>query len=300
MNLPKGNKLFEKQPLNSNDIKILTDNLAKNKFSGYINLEINTANMRWRGILFYSLGLNKTSFEIDNNNNFKLMKSASRVLGKVKNSGAVVSVYIFSPKIVDVLSNFYLFSDIANREPLKRKEFGKLLDECKDTGMYSIMEIEARGSKNLLVMEQGNFISDPCAEYFGDILTNQEQIDEFVAFVTTNGGTITRSGINLEDMRRKEAEAQRILQLEKELGVIVAGGFFASNDIKIDEITIGQWGLGKKAGVDIEITTHKGLITTTKCIPGKGMTQGTISIPQAFCKSLNVNNGELITVRPLI
>ena len=123
MNLPKGNKLFEKVALNSNDIKILTDNLAKNKFSGYINLEINTANMRWRGILFYALGLNKTSFEIDNNNNFKLMKSASRVLGKVKNSGAVVSVYIFSPKIVDVLSNFYLFADIANREPLKRKEF---------------------------------------------------------------------------------------------------------------------------------------------------------------------------------
>lgn len=300
MNLPKGNKLFERQQLSSNDIKILTDNLTKNKFSGYINLEINTANVRWRGVLFYSLGMNKTSFEIDNNNKFKLMKSASKVLSKIKNSGAVLSVYILSPKLVDVLANFYLFSDMANRQPLKKKEFGRLLDEAKDTGMYALMEVEARGSKHLLAMEQGNFVSDSFADYFGDILTNQEQIDEFVSFVNSNGGTITRTGITMEDMSRKEAEAQRILQLEKELVVVQAGGFFAGNDIKVDENTFSLWGVTKNQTVDIEITTHRGLVTTTKCIFGKGLNTATISIPQVYFKDLNISNGETITVRPLI
>ena len=202
MNLPKGNKLFDKQQLSVDDIKKLTDNLISNKFSGYIELELKSYN--WKAIVFYLAGAEKAIFEFDmTTNKHKLIKAVPKLLARVRdgfsNPILVSSVYILSEKLVEVLYNFYYFNNkTTNRQYFNKKDFDKLLNEARDNSMYCLWDVDARGQKNLLVMAQGEFVSDPYADYFGDILTSPEKVDEFVNFVHAKGGYITMAGLNLK------------------------------------------------------------------------------------------------------
>ena len=311
MNLPKGNKLFDKQELDMDSIKKLTDGLAQNKFSGYIELEVPANN--WKSVLFYVDGVDKAVFEFDvNNNKYRLMKSAPRILTKLRdsfpNSLPVVSVYILSEKLVSVLYNFYYFNDYTtNRQYFNKKDFDKLLNDAKDNSMYCLWDMDARGQKNLLVMGQGEFISDPYADYFGDILTSPEKVDEFVSFVRAKGGYVTMAGMSMEDKIKRDEDTKRIVKLEKELTVKVVK---KGDMIEVDWATILSWAqLGAlekygnnipEGGLPIDITTPAGNTMNTRCTsnPKGKYSESSVIIPQDFVSILKVKDGEEISVVP--
>lgn len=311
MNLPKGNKLFDKQELSVDDIKKLTDNLVQNKFSGYIELEIKSYN--WKAVLFYSIGTEKAIFEFDmNTNKYKLVKALPKLLAKIRdtfyNAAPVSSVYILSEKLVEVLYNFYYFNNkTSNRQYFNKKDFDKLLNEARDNSMYCVWDVDARGQKNLLVMAQGEFVSDPYADYFGDILTSPEKVDEFVSFVHAKGGYITMSGMSMEEKSKKDDDIQRFVKLEKELTVKVVK---KGDMIEVDWATILSWAqLGAlekysnnipEGGLPIDVTTPAGNTMNTRCTsnPKGKYSDSSVIIPQDFVSILKVKDGENISVVP--
>lgn len=300
MNLPKGNALFERQFLTSGDIKILMDNLSEQKFSGYIQLEVGDASRKWRGVMFYSMGLVKTAIDVTHVENYKLLRT-SVLINKIKQAGASVSVYILSPKLVDVLSNIHLLSKIYDKSPLKKKELRKMLDEAEENMTYAVVELSARGNTNLLVMEQGHFVFDSFADYYGGILVNQDKIDEFVDFLVRNGGTISMSAAAQADMKAKELEANRIIENERELMVKKAGGMFGANDVKIDESVFRSWPIPKQSKfVMVDISSPTGFIfSNIKCVPAKNIGQA-ISLPDSHMKQMGVRENDTLLVRPVL
>ena len=311
MNLPKGNKLFDKQQLSVDDIKKLTDNLISNKFSGYIELELKSYN--WKAIVFYLAGAEKAIFEFDmTTNKHKLIKAVPKLLAKVRdgfsNPTLVSSVYILSEKLVEVLYNFYYFNNkTTNRQYFNKKDFDKLLDEARDNSMYCLWDVDARGQKNLLVMAQGEFVSDPYADYFGDILTSPEKVDEFVNFVHAKGGYITMAGMSMEEKIKRDDDIQRFIKLEKELTVKVVK---KGDMIEVDWGTIVSWAqLGAlekysntipEGGLPIDITTPSGNTMNTRCTSNqKGKyPESSVIIPQEFVSILKVKDGEIISIVP--
>ena len=309
MNLPKGNKLFDKQQLSVDDIKKLTDNLISNKFSGYIELELKSYN--WKAIVFYLAGAEKAIFEFDmTTNKHKLIKAVPKLLAKVRdgfsNPTLVSSVYILSEKLVEVLYNFYYFNNkTTNRQYFNKKDFDKLLNEARDNSMYCLWDVDARGQKNLLVMAQGEFVSDPYADYFGDILTSPEKVDEFVNFVHAKGGYITMAGLSMEEKIKRDDDIQRFIKLEKDLVVKVVK---RGDMIEVDYNTLASW---VQLGYDtipeggllpIDITNPNGNTMNTKCVPDiknqKKYPEGTLAVPQDFVSILKVKDGDKVSIIP--
>ena len=309
MNLPKGNKLFDKQQLSVDDIKKLTDNLISNKFSGYIELELKSYN--WKAIVFYLAGAEKAIFEFDmTTNKHKLIKAVPKLLARVRdgfsNPTLVSSVYILSEKLVEVLYNFYYFNNkTTNRQYFNKKDFDKLLNEARDNSMYCLWDVDARGQKNLLVMAQGEFVSDPYADYFGDILTSPEKVDEFVNFVHAKGGYITMAGLSMEEKIKRDDDIQRFIKLEKDLVVKVVK---RGDMIEVDYNTLASW---VQLGYDtipeggllpIDITNPNGNTMNTKCVPDiknqKKYPEGTLAVPQDFVSILKVKDGDKVSIIP--
>ncbi len=296
MILPVGNPLFEHTNLSLMDVQVLMDNLANNKFSGYLALE---HDRKLRGGFFYSHGIIKNAFEIDEKDHIKLIKN-QRLLNKMKVRPYVISTYVLSPKIVDVLSSVYVYEYVYRDYDIKKKDFKKLLSSIEIDAVSGFAVIYVQGESRELIFSHGKVVTDSFANEYGRILCQPEQFTAFVSRVMNDGARMSLFGEKSDNIETKEIAARQALENEKELRVKIMGGLIKSNDaIKVEENFYKDWGIKPSATIQVEIEAPDGMVYVVKCSSGKNLA-GNVMIPSALLKKFNLTESSIINLKPQI
>lgn len=306
MNLPKGNPLFEEEQLSSNDIRQLTSNLKNNKnFVGYILYDLEDySGSKCKVVVFYTEGLIKAT--IDMSSYPFRMSQENNVLNKFiygKLKSVKVSAYLLPLRILNVMLNIHLFRENLKFADFTKAKFNEFLTKMKKESYYAIMEISARGTTHVLVMDNGEFVYNSLSDKCGlMILTNEKAIDDFISLVKNNGCKLSMMGASKADMEKTAQIVARMQACEAILSIKPESGIFASKDVKVDEDIYKKWTTSNnKKEIEIELVHFLGdPIAAVKCSPGKKLGSKYIVMSQDKIKQLNLQGIEKILVRPVL
>ena len=175
--------------------------------------------------------------------------------------------------------------------------FETLRDKSKVIGNIQGFQINGKHSKLILSNIKDKYI----------VLETSQKLDKTQIYAITHMviPTILKT---LETM----GPTALISQPSKKLVVDTIGGFFAGNSIEIYAETIREWGENGNNGTrkrtldsikQVEIETSDGksaLCDVKKIIDSKMKGENQIRIPKKLCKTLKIEKGDLVIVKPTL
>lgn len=301
LSIPKGNALFEKEMLSVDDVSLLIENLKdEKKFSGYIYIA-STVEPKFKGAMLFSQGMFKVAFNLSKKDTVALIKR-SALINKIKQAGNVlVSVYIISEPIIDVLSNIHVFKELySEKTNIKKNEFTVITDEFMDKHVQGIIKIYSRGKENMLVFNDGSIVYDSFADYYGPMLVNQKLAESFVDFINKNGGTIEMIGSEGSLIAEANLAATTALERTRELEVRISEGWGALEGaaVRVDENIFREWGISNK-NKDLPLQVESSRAVAKLQVSCQQRLGQAILISKAAAQTFGVNNGDILSVLPM-
>jgi len=290
--LPKGNPLIERVTLPFPDINIMINNLEEQGFTGYARMEL----YRLEGVVFFLHGGIIRAMEIGDNS--VQVFPYQRVMNKVKKKEVPVSTYILASQMVGVLSNCFAFQPVYQDHPLKKKEWEKVHKTLEEESYTGVIDLKVRDTSHSLILDRGKIFTDNFTREYGQILCGTEAVHELLARINRDGATL---GVMAEKAQEIEARKQIVQQeLERIRQLIVKGetGIFRSKDeLKVEEGIMREWGVSAKS-FNVEVELPDGDLIEARCSAGRKL-GGYIAVPAQVMKKYNLNDGEVLSVRPM-
>lgn len=295
MLLPKGNALIEDITLPVHDIETMITNLESDHFTGYVRLDISGT----EGLVFFSSGEVLRAIELPSGAD-PIVRLLPRVINLARQRMEVpASSYVMSPQIISVLSSVFAFKPKYKDYQVKRKEMKKVLNSLEQDECSGILKMVGPDGRVCLLMDRGNLVTDRFATNYGEVVCGAESVSSVLDYVHKNGSTIqvyAEKANEIDNLRRRaEDELEKIRQLivkEK------SGMFRASDVVKVAEDIIRDWGIDIKQTFMVEIETGTGELFNFKCQAGRKL-GGYAEVHSNMLKTMSVNEGDLVNVRPI-
>lgn len=292
MVLPKGNPLIEKITLPFPDVNVMINNLEQQGFTGFVKLELYKVD----GVIFFSHGTIVRAMEIDESNT--KVQPLARLLNRVKKKEVSTSTYIFSPRIVGVLSLLFSFQPLYLDYEVKQKELKKVMSTLEADNYTGLIEVITRDGTSFLLIDQGELVTDNFAKEFGTIVCGTESVSKFLDFVSRDGAIINIFAEKQDEIDSKRKLLEEELEKIKQLIVKEEKGFFKDgNTFWVDEYIVQEWGIRNPRNLQVELETPEGVVHIVKGSVGKKL-GGYISATIGYLKKLKLKEGDLVSVKP--
>ena len=293
MILPRGNPLIEKKSLPFPDINVMITNLENQGFTGFIKLDL----LKGNGIIFCIHGAVTRAIEMEESNN--KVQPVPRILNRLKKKEVNVSTYVFSSRIVGVLSLIFSFQPLYLDYEVKQKELKKVMTTLEADKYTGIIEVVTRDGTTYLLIDRGDLVTDSFASEYGQIVCGTEAVSKFLNFVSEDGAVINIYAEKQDEIDTKLKHIQEEMEKIKQLIVKEEKGFFKAGDtFWVDEYLIQEWKVDNPKNLQLELETPSGVIHIVKGAVGKKL-GGYISATASYLKKLKLKEGDLVSVKPV-
>lgn len=292
MKIPKGNSFLKETKLDFDDITIMLENLKANSFNGYIKFD----SPSFISMLFCKEGM--TSCIAEGIGDSYKMLHEPMLQYKLRYAKPVVSSYILSPEMIDVLAGIYAYQEVYLNYQIRKKEFRKFFDTLQQNKYTGILEVKQLSEPLFLLLNKGTVVTDQFLEKYGEAVCGTESISQLFDAITTSGGIINTYAEKADEIERKRRACQEDLAKVKELIISVESSLLKGGNVaKVDEVVFREW---QRFGevTQVEIQTASGIIEYVKiaAAKNKGMK---IFVPPAMLKKFKINKDETVLVKPI-
>ncbi|HEY4003298.1 MAG TPA: hypothetical protein VGO93_30800 [Candidatus Xenobia bacterium] len=293
--IPRGNILFEHETLSQADVEVMVQNLEQQAFTGYVRTDTGPQNS---GYIFYHHGTFVRAFEMPEGNCQVVQKQ--RILNRLRGYETPTSVYVMSAQMIGVLSAAFSFQRLFVNVEAKKKEIKRIRDGLEQEEQSGMMEFVSRDGTTYALVDRGKLVYDTFAREYGQVLCGLDELNRAFDQLGRDGGYLNVYG----EKHMQIEQAKRVIdeELEKTRPLIarVESGIFKGSDdvVKIDEFILKEWGIKGTGAFPVELETPTGEIRQARCQAAKKMQQF-ISISKNLLKQLNMQEGEVVNVRPV-
>lgn len=294
MIVPRGNILFEHETLTHTDVEIMIANLEQQGFTGYVRAELGPQSA---GFIFYHHGNFMRAYEIHDGNVTVVQKQ--RVVNRLRGYETSVSVYVLSSQMISVLSVAFTFQRLFVNVEAKKKEIKRIRDGLETEEQSGMMEFVSRDGTTYALIDRGKLVYDNFAREYGQIMCGVEELNRAFDQLGRDGAYLNVYGEKYGEIHARVNLVNEELEKTRQLIARVEAGIFKGSDdmVKIDEFILKEWNVRTTGNVQVELETPSGEIRQARCQPGKKLQQYVV-VPKAMLKVLNIQEGEVLNVRP--
>ncbi len=295
MIIPKGNIFIEDVGLPFGEIEPMLENLQNDGFTGYVLISTPDS----QSYIFINGGQMDKALDIDSASGAITVYYVPRLLNRVRNKEILVSSYVVSSRIVNVLSGMFAFQQQYAEYEVKRREMNKVLESLASDHCSGIIKVSNREGTYFLLVSGGALLTDRFSRYYGQIVCGVDEVKERLDDIDSRGATITVYAEKDEEIENRRMQKDDELERIKELMVRVESGFFRGGDIvTVDEYIVREWSIDAKLTFNVEIETSNGDLYEYKCKAAKKM-GGYAGVTKAMMENMHVQENESIYVRPI-
>lgn len=295
MLIPKGNILIENTELSYSDLNLMLGNLEQDGFTGYVKVGLQDT----IGLVFYVEGALVRALEMNPASGSNDVHMLSRLLTRMKGRDLIVSCYVMSDRIVQVLSGLFAFQTLYLDYEVKKRELKKVLSNLEAGEHSGFLRVTSQLGVQYLLFQAGEIVTDRFSWQYGEVLCGDRAVGELLDTVNKTGATVSVHAEKASEVELRRQERERELEKIKQVTAIKDAGFFRAGDVvKVDEYVVREWGQDVKSVFNVEIETPDGQLYEYKCQVAKRMGSNAGLAP-AMLKKMGLREGDVLSIRPL-
>jgi len=292
MELPKGNPLIEQEKMTFFDLETLYNNLKQEAFTGYIRIDY----QHLRGYLFVLQG--GFIYAVEELDDIYRITHEDKLFLKARREDIFVSVYILPPPAVTVLSQVFAYNTL----PVENKDLKEMLKDFERGSYSGIIQVTKGGISFYLLIEDGLPISDSILDNYGEIICGFKSIEGLIVESREEGVEVKLLLERGEELELKKEKARKELNKLKILYVVGAKGLIGSEGIRVDNLIMEEWenlGCMSQKGGEVILETFNEISNKFKVAGKKNLGTSYVEMPVKLMKSLGLEEGESVTLKPI-
>lgn len=291
--IPKGNVLLKETPLPYDDVAVMLENLHHHGFNGYVKVQKDGSQF----LLFLREGILSTVIQITGED--ASLSQEALLRHRIRQGESVVSSFIFSPEMVNVLASSFAFHEVYVHYQIRKREFRKVLGSLDNEKQTAVLELQTEEEPFYLLLNQGRLVTDNFLDQYGQVVAGHDAVNALIEMIETKGSVLNACGERAEEIERKRRLAEEDLGRMKEVGVVVEPGGILKGGavVKVDEAVVREW--QRYRNVDrIEILLPSGRAEQSKIVAKRNIGAKLLVTP-AMAKKLSIEKDDTVIIRPL-
>ena len=295
MFVPKGNILIEEVPLPFEELEPMLTNLQTDGFTGYVL--VRTADALC--YIFMSGGQTDKALSIDIASDDISVYRVDRMLNRLRGKDLMVSTFVLSARMVEVMSGLFAFQQQYNEYEVRRRDMNKVLEGLESSGSTGIIKVATKDGIFFLLIANGQVLSDRFSRQYGEIVCGTDEIKLRLDDLDKRGAMISVYAEKEEEIQNRRIQKNNELEKIKEFTVKQEGGMFRSADmVRVEDYVVREWDLDPKTTFTVEIETQDGTQREYKCQAAKKM-GNYAGVTKKMMEEMNVTENDIIFIRPI-
>lgn len=293
--VPKGNILIEDVTLPFEELGPMLTNLQTDAFTGYVLVRTADACC----YIFMSGGQTDKAMSVDAASDDISVYRVDRMLNRLRGKELMVSTFVLSARMVEVLSGLFAFQQQYNEYEVRRRDMNKVLEGLEASESTGIIKVATKDGAYFLLVSGGQLLNDRFSRQYGEIVCGTDEIKMHLDDIDKRGAMISVYAEKEEEIQARRIQKNNELEKIKEFMVKLEGGMFRSADlVKVEDYVVREWDLDPKSTFTVEIETQDGTQREYKCQAAKKM-GNFAGITKKMMEEMNVAENDTIFIRPI-
>lgn len=295
MFIPKGNVLFDEVQMPYEEFEAMLANLKNDGFTGYVLVK--TANSS--SYIFINGGVSDKVLDVNGANGTVNVYFEDRFLNRLRSKELLVSTYVLSGRMVDILSLSFTFQQQYMDYEVRRRDMTRVLEGLESGKCSGIIKVATKNGVYFFLVSGGEILNDRFSRQYGEIICGLEEVKARLEEIEQYGATISVYAEKEEEIDNKRRQKDEELDKLKDLMIKQESGLFRTSElVKVEEYIVREWGLDTKSTFNVEIETQNGDSFVFKCQAGRKM-GGYAGVTKAMMERMKVAENETIFIRPI-